>query len=83
MRSSIAGTARLCAEGAGGFTKRLVAYGQHGGVNLGEVPFGVVADAPNLLAQDDVRLAAAIAEWGGADLVVVDTFAQVTPSAER
>lgn len=73
----------VCAEGAGGFTKRLLAYGQHSGVNLGDFAFGVVADAPNLLAQDDRHLAAAIAAWGGADLVVVDTFAQVTPGGDE
>ncbi|NLX17355.1 MAG: AAA family ATPase, partial [Ramlibacter sp.] len=74
----------VAAEGGGGFRKRLKAYAQHQGIDLAEVPFGVIHAAPNMLAKTDaLDVAKAIKAFGGADLVIVDTFAQVTPGGNE
>lgn len=74
----------VAAEGGGGFRSRLKAYSQHHGVALQGLPFGVVHAAPNLLLRPDAAdLARAILDSGGADVVVLDTFAQVTPGANE
>jgi hypothetical protein len=71
----------ICAEGAGGFRNRLQAYAQHRG---GAPGFKVIANAPNLLLRDDaLEVGKAIAAAGGADVVVIDTFAQTTPGANE
>jgi hypothetical protein len=44
----------------------------------------VINAAPNLMAKDDaLELARSIKEAGGADLIVIDTLAQVTPGADE
>lgn len=73
----------IAAEGAGGFRKRMQALALHHGVNLEDLPLGVIADAPNLLRDDDKALARAIAAAGGASLIVVDTLASVTPGGNE
>lgn len=75
--------AYVVAEGQGGFRKRLQAYARHHGVDLGALPFGVIADAPNLLVHDDKLIAAQVIAWGGADVIVIDTLAQATPGANE
>jgi len=75
---------RVCfvvAEGGGGFRNRLHAYQQHHGQAPGVL---VMHAVPNLLQRDDaVDVAKAIAAAGGADIVIVDTFAQTTPGANE
>lgn len=73
----------ICAEGAAGFNKRVKAYQIHTKVDIAALGFFAIADCPNFLSQDDKPLALRIAEAGGADLIVVDTFAQVTPGANE
>lgn len=74
----------IAAEGAGGFRARLQAYGRQHAVDLDALPFGVIDAAPNfLLKQDALDLARSVIEAGGADLVVVDTTAQVMPGANE
>lgn len=74
----------IAAEGGGGFRNRLTAYARHHELELGEVPFGVIHAAPNFLLKDDaLEVAKAIVAGGGADIIVVDTFAQVTPGANE
>lgn len=73
----------VVAEGAGGFQQRLDAYVRRHGVDLDNLPFGVIADAPNLLAHDDKLVAKQVVAWGGADIIVVDTLAQTTPGANE
>lgn len=74
----------VAAEGAGGFRNRLKAYAQHHDVPLEDLAIGVIADAPNLLQKDDaLDVCKAILAAGGADVVIVDTFAQVTPGANE
>lgn len=68
----------ICAEGAGGFNKRLSAYEVHHELDLRGLPFFAVTDCPNFLGEDDKAVAEQIKVRGGADLIVVDTFAQVT-----
>lgn len=76
--------AYIAAEGADGFRKRLAAYAQHHGVDLSAVPMTVLNAAPNLLEkQDAADVAHGIRASGGADLIIVDTFAQTTPGANE
>lgn len=76
--------AYIAAEGAGGFRKRLVAYAQHNQVDLAGLPIGVIHAAPNMMEkQDAVDVAKAVKAWGGADMIIVDTFAQVMPGANE
>lgn len=72
----------ICAEGAGGFRKRLKAYMvTHA---LTELQVMVLPDAPNFMETDDVRalLIEALAR-GPFGIVVVDTFARVIPGANE
>lgn len=74
----------VAAEGGGGFRKRLQAYSKQHNTDLSSIPFGVVNAAPNFLQKTDaLDLAKAIVSTGGADLIVIDTFAQVTPGANE
>jgi len=67
----------IAAEGGQGFRKRLAAYSKHHGIDLTQLPLGVIQGAPSLLDQDDVvDLATSIVQWGKADLIVIDTLAQ-------
>ena len=76
--------AYIAAEGADGFRKRLAAYALHNQVDLATVPMTVLNAAPNLLEkQDAVDVARGIKASGGADLIVIDTFAQTTPGANE
>lgn len=76
--------AYIAAEGADGFRKRVAAYAQHNGVDLTSVPMTVLNAAPNLLEkQDAVDVAKGVTASGGADLIIVDTFAQTTPGANE
>jgi hypothetical protein len=74
----------VAAEGGGGFRNRLKAYAQHHDLQLADLPLGVIHAAPNLLLKDDaLEVCREIIAAGGADLVIVDTFAQVTPGANE
>lgn len=76
--------AYIAAEGADGFRKRLAAYALHNQVDLAGVPMTVLNAAPNLLEkQDAVDVAKGVKASGGADLIIVDTFAQTTPGANE
>ena len=75
----------VCGEGLAGFRNRLQAFAQHHEVDLSDIDqsFGVVADVPNFLLHDDKALAVQINQWGGADAIVIDTLAQVTPGGNE
>ena len=74
----------LAAEGGGGVALRLRAYAEHHGVDLAGIKFGVMNSQPNFLVEDDVgEVVRAIVAAGGADLIIVDTLAQVTPGANE
>jgi stage V sporulation protein SpoVS len=68
----------VIAEGVAGMRYRLRATAQAMGLELEQLPIKFIADAPNLLEKADaLAIAKAIVAAGGADLVVLDTFAQV------
>lgn len=74
----------IAAEAAGGFRNRLVAYATHHETQLHALPLGVVENAPNFLKTEDVRaLLLEIKKFGAVDVIVVDTFAQVTPGGNE
>jgi hypothetical protein len=76
--------AYIAAEGAGGFRARLKAIAQHRQLELERIALTVLADAPNFMEkQDALDVARAIVAAGGAQLVIVDTFAQVMPGANE
>lgn len=70
----------LAAEGQGGVRNRLEAYRQHH-----EQPTGLrmILDAPNFLKSDADLVAKQIIAAGGAEVIVVDTLAQVTPGGDE
>lgn len=73
----------VCAEGAGGFKRRLVAYAQEQDIELKVLP-GVIPEAPNFLeTADAVDVTKAIREYGGADLVIIDTLSAATPGGNE
>ncbi len=84
LRTRQARVVYVAAEGAGGFRTRLTAYGTHNGIDINTLPFGVIHAAPNLMAKDEaVDIAKAVLAFGGADLIIVDTFAQTMPGANE
>lgn len=76
--------AYICAEGSDGFRQRTVAYrNEHGLVHV-DVPLFVLADSPNFLGNDDVgHLLPALAVLPPLKVIVVDTWAQVTPGGNE
>jgi hypothetical protein len=74
----------VAAEGAGGFRNRLKALAMHRCLDLDQIPVGIISDAPNMMEKADaLEVAKAIVASGGADLVIIDTWAQVTPGANE
>jgi hypothetical protein len=72
--------AYICAEGQAGFRLRLSAYAQHHGLDLQDIEFYVLGDAPNLLDKTDISdLLQAIRRMPvPPTLIAIDTLAQVT-----
>ena len=76
--------AYVVAEGAGGFRNRLKAYAHQHQIDLRDFDIMVLDGAPNMLEKADaVELSKAIIAAGGADIVVLDTFAQVMAGANE
>lgn len=74
----------VAAEGAAGFRNRLKAYAHEHQIDLEALDIGVISGAPNMLDKADaVDVAKSIVHSGGADIVVLDTFAQVMPGANE
>lgn len=74
----------VAAEGAVGVRLRLQAIAKDLNLNLDLVPLFVIAGQPNLMEAADVKaLVQAIRSVGGADYVILDTIAQVTPGANE
>ena len=64
--------------------KRIKAYCQHHNIAMRDLDIGVITAAPNFLEADDIsEVVASIVAAGGASLLIVDTFAQVTPGANE
>ena len=72
----------IVAEGSGGFRNRLKAY-----TTRHEIPddsLGIIAAAPNFLEKKDVHdVISSIKAFGECSIIVVDTWAQVTPGANE
>jgi hypothetical protein len=74
----------IAAEGGAGFRNRLKAYAVRHELDLADLDIWVIHAAPNMLLKDDaLDVCKAILAIGGASLVVIDTFAQVTPGANE
>ena len=74
----------IAAEGGKGMSKRLKAYLKHHKIDPKDVDIGLLTVPPNFLLSADVtELAAAVSASGGADVIIVDTMAQVTPGANE
>lgn len=74
----------IVAEGASGARNRFKAYCHQHGVPIDSLNIGVIDAAPNFLVKVDVAdVAKAIKAGGGADLIIVDTFAQVIPGGDE
>jgi hypothetical protein len=74
----------IAAEGAGGFRNRMQAYAQQHQIDLADFDIGVINAAPNFLEKvDALDVAKSIKASGGADVIIVDTFAQVMPGGNE
>jgi len=74
----------IAAEGGGGVGKRIKAYCLHHGVDPYTLDISVITAAPNFMQKEDIgEVAATVKDAGGFDLIIVDTFAQVTPGANE
>jgi KaiC/GvpD/RAD55 family RecA-like ATPase len=82
-RTNKAKVVYVCAEGFSGFLNRLRAYSEANSVDLSAIDFGIIADVPNLLKLDHIQVAEQVEASGGADIIIIDTFAQVTPGANE
>ena len=73
----------VAAEGSGGVGNRIAAYLKTHGIphphNLGVMP-----GAPSLLEKEDLKeVLASVSAADGFDVIIIDTFAQVTPGANE
>jgi archaellum biogenesis ATPase FlaH len=75
----------IVAEGVAGFVNRIKAYCHQQAISPDDINIDVISDVtPNLLDKDQVsRLVKAISAQEAYSLIVVDTFAQVTPGANE
>lgn len=84
MRTKQARVAYIIAEGAAGFRYRLRAICHQRGIDPTHLPIKVLAAAPNFMDKAQaLEVARELVAAGGADLVFVDTFAQVMPGANE
>ena len=74
----------IAAEGSGSYGKRIKALAQYLGISPKDLDIGVIVVPPNLMEEGDVtELAASIKAVGDVSLIIIDTFAQVTPGANE
>lgn len=74
----------IVAEGVSGARNRFKAYCYQNNIPIDSLNIGVIDAAPNFLVKADaVDVAKAIKAGGGADLIIVDTFAQVIPGGDE
>ena len=73
----------VCAEGAGGFGKRLKAYALQQGIDLAGVPMWVMQTAPNLLKAEDLKALIQAIKPLQPSVVIMDTLARMTPGANE
>jgi hypothetical protein len=75
----------VVAEGANGFTYRVEAYCHQHGVDFADIDIEIMGGVtPNLVKPEEIaRLIAELPARGRYDLLVLDTFAQMTPGANE
>jgi AAA domain-containing protein/primase-like protein/TOTE conflict system primase-like protein len=76
----------IVAEGSGGFRNRVKAYATRHGIadDAMDDVLGIIPAAPNFLEKKDIRdVIAAVQAFGTCSIIVVDTWAQVTPGANE
>lgn len=74
----------IAAEGGGGVGSRFKAYCQRNEIDVADLDMGIITVPPNFMEKDDIgELAKSIGAAGGADMIIVDTYAQVTPGANE
>ena len=74
----------IAAEGAGGMGNRGEAYARYHDFDLRGCDLHVITATPNFLNDDDIsELIAEINNIGPVDVILTDTFAQVTPGANE
>jgi hypothetical protein len=73
----------VVAEGSGGVGKRIKAYCQHNKIAADDLAIGIILSVPNVLDTDDIAELVVSVKACGADIVVIDTFAQVTSGANE
>ena len=83
LRVCTANVVIIAAEGAGGVGKRFRAYCKHHGIGVDDLHLGIINVPPDLIKEGDVTELAKSLKTAGADIFVIDTFAQVTPGANE
>ena len=73
----------VVAEGSRGVGKRIKAYCQHNKIAADDLAIGIILSVPNVLNTDDIAELVVSVKACGADIVVIDTFAQVTSGANE
>jgi len=74
----------VAAEGGGGVGKRFRAYCDYHGIDATTLDVATITAAPNFLDTDDItEMTATLRALGDVSLLIVDTFAQVTPGANE
>lgn len=74
----------VMAEGSGGAPQRVRAYAKKYDLDPASIDIAFVTAAPNFLDKGDIgEIIKTIAAIGGIVLVIIDTFAQVTPGANE
>ena len=74
----------IAAEGGGAFGKRIEAYARHHEMDADDLELGIIVAPPNFMLKEDIsELVKAVAAAGGASVIMVDTYAQVTPGANE
>jgi hypothetical protein len=73
----------IAAEGVSGFRQRVKALATFEGVEPGALGLGIIAEAPDLRADEDIKALTQELVRAKPGLVVVDTLAQVTPGADE
>lgn len=74
----------VAAEGANGIRTRARAIATYRGLDIDQIPIAVIPEAPNIMERSDaINVASSINKAGGADLIIIDTFAQVMPGANE
>lgn len=74
----------ICAEGAHDFRIRLKAHARQFNIDLDQIPFYVIGDAPNLMLKEDISaLLKAIKPLGPLAIIFIDTLAQTTAGGDE